>query len=205
MGRSYPLDLRKRVVAFVDGGRSRRGAAADLQVSPSFSVKLVARHRRTGTLEAQRQGRSAGHRQAGASPRFPARTREGNARHHHARIVAELDARRRRRGRPGRRPRFRARPGLTYKKNPAGRGARTLRRRRSSVTPGSTSASRSCAACRTASPSSTRAFDRHQADPAARQGPEGRAAARCGPVRPLPHTPTFIAALRCHGLTAPGS
>jgi len=60
MGRSYSLDLRKRVVAFVDGGRSRRRAAADLQVSPSFSVKLVARHRRTGTLEPQRQGRPPG-------------------------------------------------------------------------------------------------------------------------------------------------
>ena len=30
-------------------------------------------------------------------------------------------------------------------------------------------------------------INQHQADPAARQGPEGRAAARCGPVRPLAH------------------
>ena len=60
MGRSYSLDLRRRVVSRVEGGRSRRGAAADLQVSPSFSVKLVARHRRTGTLGPQRQGRPPG-------------------------------------------------------------------------------------------------------------------------------------------------
>jgi transposase len=60
MGRSYSLDLRRRVVSRVDVGRSRRGAAADLQVSPSFSVKLVARHRRTGTLGPHRQGRPLG-------------------------------------------------------------------------------------------------------------------------------------------------
>ena len=60
MGRSYSLDLRRRVVSRVEGGRSCRGAAADLQVSPSFSVKLVARHRRTGMLEQQRQGRPPG-------------------------------------------------------------------------------------------------------------------------------------------------
>jgi transposase len=60
MGRSYSLDLRWRVVSRVEGRRSRRGAAADLQVSPSFSVKLVARHRRTGTLGPHRQGRPLG-------------------------------------------------------------------------------------------------------------------------------------------------
>ena len=34
MGRSYSLDLRQRVVSRVDGGRSRRGAAADLSGEP---------------------------------------------------------------------------------------------------------------------------------------------------------------------------
>ena len=48
MGRCYSLDLRRRVVARVAAGQSRRGAAEDLEVSPSFSVKLVARHHRTG-------------------------------------------------------------------------------------------------------------------------------------------------------------
>ena len=84
MGRSYSLDLRRRVVSRVDGGRSRRGAAADLQVSPSFSVKLVARHRRTGILGPQRQGRPPGTGKLALS-RLPDATREGNARYHHAR------------------------------------------------------------------------------------------------------------------------
>src|SRR5262249_42186991 len=60
MGRSYSVDHRQRVVERVAGGRSRRGAAEDLSVSPSFSVKLVARHARTGSLEAAPQGRPPG-------------------------------------------------------------------------------------------------------------------------------------------------
>ena len=71
MGRSYSLDLRRRVVSRVDGGRSRRGAAADLQVSPSFSVKLVARHRRTGITGAAAARPPAWHRQARALSRLP--------------------------------------------------------------------------------------------------------------------------------------
>lgn len=60
MGRCYSVDLRKRVVGRVADGRSRRGAADDLDVSPSFSVKLVARHQRTGSLEPAPQGRPTG-------------------------------------------------------------------------------------------------------------------------------------------------
>src|SRR5262245_14989372 len=60
MGRSYSIDLRQRVVQRVAGGQSRRGAAEDLSVSPSFSVKLVARHARTGSLEPAPQGRPPG-------------------------------------------------------------------------------------------------------------------------------------------------
>ena len=76
MGRSYLLDLRRRVVSRVDGGRSRRGAAADLQVSPSFWVKLVARHRRTGILGPQRQGRPPGTGKLALSQLLMRRVRE---------------------------------------------------------------------------------------------------------------------------------
>ncbi len=60
MGRSYSMDLRQRVVARVAGGQSRRRAADGLSVSPSFSVKLVARHQRTGSLEPAPQARPPG-------------------------------------------------------------------------------------------------------------------------------------------------
>ena len=155
MGRSYSLDLRKRVVAFVDGGRSRRGAAADLQVSPSFSVKLVARHRRTGTLEAQRQGRPPGTGKLAPHRDFLLGRVKETPDITMPELVAELDAgrasrltRRRCRG-------FCARLGSPIKKPCWPRSAHASTSP-SSVTCGSTSASRSCAACRTASPSSTR-------------------------------------------------
>src|SRR5262249_31311876 len=60
MGRSYSLDLRRRVIDRIAGGQSRRGAAEDLSVSAAFAVKLVARHERTGSLEPAPQGRPAG-------------------------------------------------------------------------------------------------------------------------------------------------
>lgn len=43
-------DLRERVVAFVETGRSRRAAAAHFRVSPSFVVNLMTLYRRTGSV-----------------------------------------------------------------------------------------------------------------------------------------------------------
>ena len=40
MGRSYSLDLRVRVVRFVEAGHSRRAAARHFGVSDSFAIKL---------------------------------------------------------------------------------------------------------------------------------------------------------------------
>lgn len=60
MGKSYSRDLRDRVVGFVDGGGSRRGAARHFGVSPSSAVKLVQRARRLGSSGAARQGRPPG-------------------------------------------------------------------------------------------------------------------------------------------------
>ena len=85
MGRSYSLDLRRRVVSRVDGGRSRRGAAADLQVDPVVLGQAggaPSPHRHTGAAAARPP---AWHRQARALSRLPDATREGNARYHHAR------------------------------------------------------------------------------------------------------------------------
>jgi len=60
MGKSYSVDLRERVVARVDGGYSRRAAAARFSVSVSFAVKLMARRRATGSVAPARQGRPSG-------------------------------------------------------------------------------------------------------------------------------------------------
>ena len=60
MGQSYSEALRQRVVAFVNAGHSRRAAAEHFSVSPSFAVKLLARHKQCGSLAPLRQGRPPG-------------------------------------------------------------------------------------------------------------------------------------------------
>jgi len=60
VGRSYSLDLRRRVIDRIAGGQTRRGAAEHLSVSASFAVKLVARRERTGSMEPAPQA-PAGH------------------------------------------------------------------------------------------------------------------------------------------------
>ncbi len=56
MTRSYSLELRERVVRFVEGGGSRHAAAAHFDVSMSFVVKLMAALRTTGSLKAKPEG-----------------------------------------------------------------------------------------------------------------------------------------------------
>ena len=60
MAKSYSLDLREKVVAFVERGHSRRKAAEVFGVSPSFVVKLMDRLRRTGSADPSPRGGSAG-------------------------------------------------------------------------------------------------------------------------------------------------
>jgi transposase len=50
------IDLRERVVGFVEAGRSRHAAAAHFQVSVSFVVNLVKAYRATGSLAPKAMG-----------------------------------------------------------------------------------------------------------------------------------------------------
>ena len=60
MAKSYSLDFREKVIAFVERGHSRRQAAEVFGVSPSFVVKLMDRLRRTGAADASPRGGSTG-------------------------------------------------------------------------------------------------------------------------------------------------
>jgi transposase len=62
MTRSYSLDLRVRVVAFVEAGHSCRAAARHFGVGDSFAIKLLQRQRRSGSPAPARQGRPPGRR-----------------------------------------------------------------------------------------------------------------------------------------------
>lgn len=60
MGKGLSLDLRKRLVARVLGGHSRREAARHFGVSESCAVKLMQRVDTTGSPAPARQGRPPG-------------------------------------------------------------------------------------------------------------------------------------------------
>jgi transposase len=50
MPKPYSLDLRERVVSYVEAGHSRRAAAAHLRVSPSFVINLMTAFRKRGAI-----------------------------------------------------------------------------------------------------------------------------------------------------------
>lgn len=56
MGKPHPIELRARVVAFVEEGHSRRAAAAHFRVSPRFVNNMMILKRETGLLAPKRQG-----------------------------------------------------------------------------------------------------------------------------------------------------
>lgn len=61
MGKPHPLELRARVVAFVDEGYSHRAAARHFRVSPKFVNDMIKLRRATGALGPKPQGNGGGH------------------------------------------------------------------------------------------------------------------------------------------------
>ena len=60
MGKPYSLDLRERIVGYVEEGHSARSAAGVFGVSASTAVRLAAAHRRDGNIAPKPQGRAPG-------------------------------------------------------------------------------------------------------------------------------------------------
>ena len=56
MGKPHPVELRERVVAFVDDGNSHREAARHFRTSPKFVNDMIKLRRATGGLAPKRQG-----------------------------------------------------------------------------------------------------------------------------------------------------
>lgn len=56
MGKPHPIELRERVVAFVDAGHGHREAARHFRVSPRFVNDMIKLRRETGGLAPKRQG-----------------------------------------------------------------------------------------------------------------------------------------------------
>jgi transposase len=55
------MELRQRVVDFVEEGRTHRATAAQFRVSIKFVNDMVILKRTTGSLEAKKQGNGGGH------------------------------------------------------------------------------------------------------------------------------------------------
>lgn len=131
MGKSYSGDLRERVVRFVSAGHSRRQAAAHFGGSPSFAVKLLARHLKTGVSAPAKQGRPAGGGKLGVHRGFLIRRVEEQPDITMAELATALAAACQVITSPSSLSRFLCKAGFTYKKNASGGGARTRGRQAS--------------------------------------------------------------------------
>lgn len=60
MGKPYSLDLRERIVRYVEEGHSARAAAQVFGVSASTAVRLAAARRCEGSIAPKPQGRAPG-------------------------------------------------------------------------------------------------------------------------------------------------
>ncbi len=56
MGKSYPLEIRERVVAYVEAGHTHRAAARVYSTSVSFVNNMVKLKKQTGSLHPRKQG-----------------------------------------------------------------------------------------------------------------------------------------------------
>ena len=61
MGKPLPMELRQRVIDFVEEGHTHRAAAAQFRVSVKFVNDMVKLKLRTGSLVAKPQGNGGGH------------------------------------------------------------------------------------------------------------------------------------------------
>jgi transposase len=126
MPRAYSLDLRERVVRFVEAGRSCHAAATHFSVSVSFIVRLMRAFRTTGSLAPKPSG---GRRHAKLDPHraFLIARIEEKADITMPELAAELLAATGTEADPASLSRWLIRNGYRFKKNFAGSRARSSR------------------------------------------------------------------------------
>lgn len=128
MGRSYSVDLRARVVSFVEAGQSRRAAAVRLGTGESFAIRVMKRFATSGSLEPAKQGRPAGGGKLAPHKAFLIETVETTPDITMPQLCERLVAAHNVTVDPAALSRFLCRQGYTYKKSLDGGGARTRRR-----------------------------------------------------------------------------
>ncbi len=126
MPKPYSLDLRERVIGFVEDGRSRRAAAAHFKVSVSFVVNLMKAVRTRGSFEPKPSG---GRRRAKLEPHrsFLLAQVVEKADITMPELAAALAAATGEKADPASLSRWLIRAGYRFKKNSAGQRARSPR------------------------------------------------------------------------------
>jgi len=125
MPAAYSADIRGRVIASVESGSSRREAAEEFDVSPSSAIKWVATYRTTGSCAAKPRGGSTSPLEKYANFLLTLIERQPDL------TLDELVCVLRKQRIRGSRTsvwRFFKRHNITFKKNPACRGAGARRR-----------------------------------------------------------------------------
>ena len=116
MTESYSIDLRKRVIARVEAGHSRREAGRHFDVSASFAVKAVARWRDTGSMTPAQRGRPKGTGKLAPYRAFLIGRVEARPDMTMPELAIELEAAHQVKADPAVLSRFLCRAGFTYKK-----------------------------------------------------------------------------------------
>jgi transposase len=131
MPKAYSLDLRERVVRFVEAGRSRHAAAAHFQVSVSFVVNLMKAYIASGRLAPKPSG---GRRHAKLEPHRAFLLACVVAKNDITmpELSAELVAATGTKAEPASLSRWLIRNGYRFKKNAAGERTRSARHQRGS-------------------------------------------------------------------------
>ena len=121
----YPGELRMRVIDFVEGGGSRRGAAEHFEISVSSAIRWVQRFREDGSCEAMPRGGSISPLEKYSRQILALISGQSDL------TLDEIVSAMHKRRIPGSRSalsRFFARHGITVKKKPAGGRAQARRR-----------------------------------------------------------------------------
>jgi transposase len=125
MGKALSVDLRERIVGDVNGGNTRRGAAARFGVAASTAVRLKARYDETGSVAPARIGRPEGSGKLGKHRGFIIGRVEDRPDITMPELAAALLADRGVEVDPSNLSKFLCKAGYSYKKNAAGIGERT--------------------------------------------------------------------------------
>lgn len=129
MGKAVSSDLRLRMVRGIASGKSRRAVAEQFEVAPSTAVRVQARYAATGSVEPAKLGRPKGSGKLGPYRQAIIDKVKAKPDITMPDLAAWLEATHGVSADPSTLSKLLCQEGFTYKKNAAGIGERTQRRK----------------------------------------------------------------------------